>query len=378
MTQHVPPQSMSLFDLLARSWELKTEIRQMRFNRVGSTVAVTLADGALAFLAVQDAEDPEKRMRTELETGRMTIRPREKPLPVPQRTQEPVADAGIGTCKVAQQGFAFVHHDGAEIWRATARGQVLRIARAGEGPVTALAALPDKQGLLVARAAQVEIMSPESGLTLVSTTLDHPVSRILLSPDAQRLACWGDGQMTILGAADLAPSALIAVEGEVTSLRWSPDGRWIAGGCADRALALVDLEQAQADRIVDFPAPVASVAFSTKANTMIASGAFRVVGWQLPDLPFASHEGTPVETGKPGLTLVETVAAHPRRDLCATGYANGLVTLCQIGKREEMLLREGRGDAVTTLAWSPDGAHLAIGTAAGAASIATFPKTMFK
>ncbi|WP_071797250.1 WD40 repeat domain-containing protein [Natronohydrobacter thiooxidans] len=378
MTQHIPPHALSLFDLLARTWDLGTEIRDLRFNVVGSTVAVTLADGALAFLQVADAEGPETRMRSELETGRMTIRPREKPLPLPARSQEPVAAVATGLCPVAQQGFAFVHHDGAEIWRATARGQVLRIARAGEGRVTALSALPDKRGLVVARGARMDIMSPETGITLVSTGLEHAVTRIAVSADAQRIACWGEGQLTVLNTADLACLARIAAEGRVIRLRWSPEGRWIVGGCADKALLLVDVAKGQVDRIVDFPAPVTAVAFSSKANAMIASGAFRVVGWHLPDLPFGPHEGVSVETGKPGLTLVETVAVHPLRDLCAVGYANGLVTICQIGRREEMMLREGRGDAVTALAWSPDGAHLAIGTAAGAASIATFPKTMFK
>lgn len=378
MTKHSPAQSLSLFDLLARTWDLGAEIRDVRFNVVGSTAAVTLADGVLAFLQVQDAEDPEMRMRTELETGRMTIRPREKPLPVPVRSQEPVAAVGTALCPVAQQGFAFVHHDGAEIWRATARGQLLRIAKAGEGRVTALSALPDKRGLLVARGARVDIMSPENGITLASRALEHAVTRIALSADAQRIACWGEGQMTVLDAGDLACVAQIAADGQGICLAWSPDGHWIAGGCADKSLLLVDVAKGQADRIVDFPAPVTTVAFSSKANAMIASGAFRVVGWHLPDLPFGAHEGEAVETGKPGLTLVETVAAHPLRDLCAVGYANGLVTICQIGRREEMMVREGRGDAVTTLAWSPDGRHLAIGTAAGAASIATFPKTMFK
>lgn len=378
MTQHVPPQSVSLFELIARSWDLARGVSDLRFNALGSSVMVTLADGSLAFLQVTDAEDPEQRMRTELETGRMTIRPRQKPLPVPVRSEGPIANAGIAPCRIAQQGFAFVHRDGGEIWRATAKGQTLRVAKAEGVPVTALAALPGKQGLLVARGGTLAIVSPEDGLTVKAAEAGHEIRHIALSPEAGRIACWGPGRLSILDAATLDTMASLAVEGEVANLEWSPDGRWLAGGCHDKALLLVDVAQGTADRILDFPAAVTSLGFNAPAGVLIAAGAFRVVGWQLPELPFGSHEGTPIETGRPGLTLVETVAPHPARDLCAAGYANGLVTLCQLGRREEMMLREGRGAAVTSLAWSPDGAHLAIGTADGTAAIATFPKTLFK
>lgn len=378
MTQHVPPQSMSLFDLIARSWSLGTGVTGMRFNAVGSSVAVSLGDGSLAFLQIADAEDPGLRMRTELDTGRMTIRPREKPLPSPVRTEAPLALTAIAPCRVAQQGFAFVHRDGDEIWRATAKGQTLRVARAEGAQVTALAALPGKRGLLVARAGRLAVVTPEDGLTVAATELPHASGRIALSADATRLACWGPGHMTILDMADLGVIATLPVEGTPVCLDWSPDGRWLVGGCAEKALLLVDVAQGAADRIVDFPAAVTSLGFSDTAGALLASGAFRVAGWRLPDLPFGTHEGSPVETGRPGLTLVDTVAPHPTRDLCAVGYANGLVTLCQIGKREEMMLREGRGAAVTCLEWSPDGAHLALGTGDGTAAIATFPNNLLK
>ncbi|MEY8828400.1 WD40 repeat domain-containing protein [Sedimentitalea sp. XS_ASV28] len=378
MTQHLTPPSISLFDLIARSWELGSEIIDVQFNVIGSSVAVTLADGTLAFLGVKDGEDPETRMRTEADTGRVTIRPRTKPLPVPVRSDGAIADPDTGLCQVAQQGFAFAHRDGQEIWRATAKGLTLRVAKAKDAQVTALSALPGKRGLLVARGRSLEVMSPENAESLGSAELAHDIRHIALSPGADRLACWGSGHLTILATDGLSPVADIAADGALTGLRWSPDERWLVGGCADKALLLVDVAKGQADRIEGFPAPIASVDFSRKAEAMISSGAFRVVGWRMPDLPFGEHPGLPVETGKPGLTVVETVAAHPMRDLCAVGYANGLITICQIGKREEMMLREGGGDPVNALAWSPDGNHLAIGTGKGKAEIVTFPKAMFK
>ncbi len=378
MTRHAAPPAMSLFDLIARSWELGAPVRDIRFNVVGSSVAVTMEDGTMAFVQVRDAEAPETRMRTEVDSGRMTIRPRAQALPVPVRSDGPVAAPDHGLWQVAQQGFVFVHRDGHEIWRATARGLTVRVARAGAGPVTALSALPGKRGLLVARGRAVEVISPEDAGCFGAVELDHDVVRIAPAPGGARAACWGPGRVTILDMAGPCPVVSIATGGAAACLEWSADGRWLVGGCRDKALLVVDTEAATADRIVDFPGPVASVRFSGAAGAMLASGAFRVVGWRMPDLPFGAHEGTPVETGRPGLTLVERIAPHPLRDLCAAGYANGLVTLCQIGRREEMMLREGGGAPVTALEWSPDGTHLAIGTAGGQAAIATFPKAMFK
>lgn len=378
MTKHAAPPAMSLFDLIARTWDLGSAVRALRFNVVGSSVAVCLEDGTLAFLQMKDAETPEMRMRTEADTGRMTIRPRSTALPHPIRTEKPLANPETGLCQVAQQGFVFVHRDGAEIWRATAKGQTLRVAKAGAGPVTALSALPDRQGILVARDRVLEVVSPENGASFGTVELAHNVQRIAPSPRADRTACWGGGHVTILRTDDLTPLSEIAVEGDPVCLEWSLDGRWLVGGGRNNALLLVDTEAEEEGRVAGFPAPVATVQFSAKAETMLASGGFRVVGWRCPDLPFGDNDGTPVETGKPGLTIVEAVAAHPTRALCAAGYANGLVTLCEIGKREEMMLLEGKADPVTALEWSPDGAHLAIGTASGKAAIATFPKAMFK
>lgn len=71
------------------------------------------------------------------------------------------------------------------------------------------------------------------------------------------------------------------------------------------------------------------------------------------------------------------MAAHPARGLVAAGLANGQVLIAEIGGRDELLLRQG-GEAVTALAFSPDGRHLAIGDAGGTLAIATFPPQLFK
>lgn len=374
MIETKPPQALSLFDLIGREWVLGDTVTRVAFNANNSSVACALADGSLALLRVEDPEHPEKRIRMEFDTGRTTIRPRENPVPPELRT-EPRHLGGI-ICRLGDQGFAVGGADTA-LWQVTARGQTVKLALEGLTPVTALC-MAGGSDLCVARGRKLSLLEGDGMSEKVSCDMTSQVHRLAASPDGTLIAAWSDGRFTMLDARTLEHLAVIPAVGAVKTLDWSPDGRWIAAGCEDKALVLVDVPAGQADRIVDFPAPVASVGFSAKAASLVASGAFRVVGWRLPDLPFGTHEGSPVMTGKPGLTLVERVSPNPKRDTCAVGYANGLVTICSLGQRDELMLCEGRGAPVTGMEWSDDGTHLALGFSDGRAAIVSFPKSMFK
>ncbi|WP_300581130.1 hypothetical protein [Marivita sp.] len=378
MTKHMPPQAMTLFDLLARSWDVETEVRSLLFNASGTSLAAVLADGRLAFVSVKDAESPDSRVRVEADTGRPSIRPRSKTLPPPVFSAVTVARPDVKPCRLGDQGFAFAHSETGAVWRATARGQTLAMNAAREDAVMALAALPCSGRIALAYSDRLVLAAENGGAEVAFVTLPHDISRIVVSADESLLGCWGAGQMSIVAAGDLTLKKSIPFCSEVLDLAWSSCGRWLVAGCADKAVLLVDVASGEFDRIVDFPSPVHSVGFSIKANAMVTSGAFRVVGWCLPDLPFGAHEGTPIESGRPGLTIVDRVAVHPKRDLCAVSYTTGLVVICRVGHPDEMLVREGTGAAVNALAWSDDGAHLAIGGEDGGLSIATFPRNMFK
>jgi len=374
MIETKPPQALSLYDLIAREWALSEPVTRVIFNSNHSAVACTLADGRLALLPVADAEHPEQRIRMELETGRTTIRPRNDALPTPRLTS-PLSGDGV-ICRLGDQGFA-MSGPGTTLWQVTAGGQTVRLAREGAAPVSALC-LVGQGRVCIARQTRLSLVEPDGKTEVASIELPSAVRHLARAPGGEALAAWAEGQLFVLRADTLEIADTIAVTGEATGLAWSPDGRWIAAGCTDKALGLVDLSRGKSDRIVDFPAPVASAVFDAKSRMLVASGAFRVVGWRLPDLPFGSHEGEPIQTGKPGLTVVERIAANPVRETCAVGYANGLVTLCHPGQRDELMLCEGRGAPVTTLVWSDDGTHLALGFADGRAAIVTFPKAMFK
>lgn len=271
MIEDKPPEALTLFDLIGRSWDLGQPVAALAFNANTSTLACALSDGRVALLPVVDAEHPEKRIRMELETGRTTIRPREKALPPPVHTETSVDPNAPAICCLGEQGFAIADPDGA-IWRVTARGQVLRLAIA-DGPVTALCPLPRSGAIAIARGADLRVMSDEMTMPLGAARLPGEIHCLAVSPDEAMLITWGGGRFTLLERATLEVKAVLDCTGDVLDIACSPDGRWIVAGCADKSLALIDLTTMLLDRIVDFPSEVRSAGFSAKGAALLASGA---------------------------------------------------------------------------------------------------------
>jgi WD40 repeat protein len=66
---------------------------------------------------------------------------------------------------------------------------------------------------------------------------------------------------------------------------------------------------------------------------------------------------------------VEVVACHPRQDIIATGYSDGLVLIVRVEDGAEILAKKPGDAPVTALAWSEDGTLLAFGTESGEAGV---------
>ena len=166
--------------------------------------------------------------------------------------------------------------------------------------------------------------------------------------------------------------------GDITEISWRKSGSHLSCASADNSFYVINRTTGTAQRVEDFPTPVRNAAFSETGNALVASGAFRLVGWDCSDLPENDLPGTPLTTGKAGFVAISVIAAHPKRSLVASGYANGLVTIASIGTSQEMMLHHETATEVSSICWSKTGEHLAIGYASGKAAIVTFPAQMFK
>jgi WD40 repeat protein len=147
----------------------------------------------------------------------------------------------------------------------------------------------------------------------------------------------------------------------------SPDGRFLVTTMQESMLHGWRLVDRQHMRMSGYAARVMSLSWSAGGYWLATAGASQLVLW-----PFQSKDGPMGKTPRlltPSGHRIDVVACHPRTDVVAAGYDNGLVLLARIEDGAEILAKKPGEAPVTALAWSGDGRQLAWGTESGEAGI---------
>ena len=147
----------------------------------------------------------------------------------------------------------------------------------------------------------------------------------------------------------------------------SPDGRFLVTTMQEPMLHGWRLTDRQDMRMSGYAARVTSLSWTVGGRFLATSGSTRLVLW-----PFQGKDGP---MGKQPRLLaasehrIEVVACHPKQDIVAAGYADGMVLLVRIADDAEILAKKPGNAPITALAWSADGDRLAFGTEEGEAGI---------
>lgn len=360
---------LQLFDLIARDWTLASPANGITFNASDTAVAFGCADGAIFLAATADKESSNTRIRRAVDTARLTIAPRSKGF-APLKAADYTEGRSAAVVPHGSTNFAFAKANG-RINTLTPGGIAVHLPAKAPGPISAVAFTPDGATMVYACGVHLHVTASDADSPQTLTAAAR-ITGLAFSPDGQTLAVAHDGGLSrwAMTALDHGPQHT-PITGSPTGVMWHSNGTWLATCLQEDGFCAINAASNAVYRHGNFPSPVRSVAFSDATNAVVAAGAFRVAAWGLED----QHD---IMSGKAGLVLINAVATCPTRNLVAVGYANGLLSLAEIGRPSEILLREDTGAGITAMAWSTNGNFLAVAGADGSAALVEFPDSMFK
>ena len=245
-----------------------------------------------------------------------------------------------------------------------ARGKIEPIGKMPRKWIDHVAAGPS--GVIAYAAGRQAVVRFADGRT---RTLDHPraVGGLAFAPKGLRLAVARYDGVTLWWAGTEAAPVMLDWKGAHIAVTISPDGRFVVTAMQENALHGWRIEDGRDMRMSGYPAKSRSLSWSAKGRYLATSGANAAIVW-----PFLTKDGP---MGRPPLErgarepMVTRVACHPREDMVAIGYADGMVVAARLGDGAEALFRRPGDGPVSALAWNDAGSRLAFGTEEGAAGI---------
>lgn len=196
------------------------------------------------------------------------------------------------------------------------------------------------------------------------------IGGLALDAKGRRLAVshYGGATIRLVLAADDKGNAL-SWAGSHLALTISPEGDYVITGMQENALHGWRLPDKTDLRMDGYPSKTKSFSWDKRGRWLATSGANAAIVW-----PFVGKLGP---QGKPPMqpgerdAVVSAVAFHPTDEVLAIGYSDGAALVVRLTDQMGMELDEPGEGAVSAMAWSPDGKHIALADEAGRGAIIT-------
>lgn len=326
--------------------ELAAFVVAARFERAATTAAFALGDGTLRLVDTTDTE-----------TWR----------------EIPVHDGAVLALAAHPAGGWASGGDDGWFRRTGADGTITEIASFGMKWVEQVASHSADNGTLACAVGKmVHLFDPAGGKL---KELTHPSSVTGLGFDAKgkRLAAshYNGASVWFVAAKNGSPRVL-EWKGSHIGIAMHPDAEAVVTAMQENALHGWALPDGKHMRMSGYPGKTQSMSFSRTGKWLATSGADAMVLW--PFFGGGPMGKAPTElAGGDGIVCTQ-VACHPKDDMVAGGFADGLVVLADIGSSRILPIAPPGHGSVSALAWNTNGSHLAIGTETGFAALVDFSR----
>ena len=243
----------------------------------------------------------------------------------------------------------------------SADGSTSELGNAGSKWITAVAVGP--QGAVAWAAGRSAFVRLSDGKV---KEFQHPrtVEDVAFAPKGMRIAVARYNGATLHFPATEGKPAELEWAGAHTGITFSPDGQFLVTAMQENALHGWKLADGKHMRMAGYPAKVKSMSWGPKGRWLASSGAPAAIVW-----PFQAKDGpmgkAPLELGTRGDQMVSAVAFHPRDEVVAIGFGDGMVLAARCADQKEVLLRRPGKGAITSMAWDNEGRRVAFGSEAG-------------
>jgi WD40 repeat protein len=269
-------------------------------------------------------------------------------------------------------GFVSGGDDGA-LRRLTAEGTVSDISEFGRKWVEHVATYTIDRtcGLIAASAGRLVRLFDHSGKVLKELTHPSTVTGLVFDGKGKRIgASHYNGASLWFVAAKTDTPRQLEWKGSHTGIIIHPEGEAVVTAMQENALHGWRLPDGQHMRMSGYPAKTASLSFTRNGRWMASSGADAMVLW--PFYGGGPMGKAPLELAGGDGIICNQVACHPKEELVAGGFADGLVVVADLASSRSLPVSPPGHGAVSSLVWNADGTRLAIGTETGFAAIIDF------
>jgi WD40 repeat protein len=263
-------------------------------------------------------------------------------------------------------------------------GKLRRIA--GDGSVTDVAsfgmkwvehvatyALDKGKGLIAASAGKVVRLFDQSGRMLKELSHPSTVTGLVFDGKGKRIgASHYNGASLWFVAAKTDTPRKLEWKGSHTGILIHPEGEAVVTAMQENSLHGWKLPDGAHMRMSGYPSKTTSLSFTRNGKWMASSGADAMVLW--PFFGGGPMGKAPLELAGGAGILCTQVACNPNNLVVAGGFADGLVVVADIDSSRILPVVPPDHGPISSLAWSPNGVLLAVGTETGFAALIDFSK----